>query len=1418
MSNTLPVLVESPESFREAGRLDLSRCLSQDRGPILALVKRLRRAKGEARERLSAQLAQRLERSQAAWEARLARRPRAECVPDLPVSERAAELEAAIRAHRVVIVCGETGSGKTTQLPKICLAAGRGIAGQIAHTQPRRIAARATAERIAQELGSPLGRDVGYKVRFHDRTSPESYVTLMTDGILLAETASDPWLSRYDTIIIDEAHERSLNIDFLLGYLHRLLARREDLKVVITSATMDAERFAAHFAPVAGEVPILEVSGRLYPIEIRYRPVEAIDGEELAALEGEEGDGKRAARAAAEERDLFDGIVACVEEAWREGPGDILVFLPGEREIREAKEALERRATVRGEFEILPLFARQSAQEQARVFRRGALPRVILATNVAETSLTVPGIRYVIDTGLARVKRYSPRQKVEQLRVERISQAAANQRAGRCGRVMDGVCFRLYAEEDFAARAAHTDPEILRSSLAGVILRMQALDLGEIEGFPFLDPPAPRAIEDGVRELVELSALDATTRTLTEVGRTLAALPLDPKIGRLLAAGRQYGCLAEMLVLAAALSVQDPRERPAEQLAQADQKHALFRGREREAQSEFYWYLNLWRAWRELERHESTNKQRQWCRAHFLSWLRMREWRDVWTQLHALVTEHGWRENEHPAGYEAVHKALIAGLVRHVGLKQEDVSGPQAGSYLGAGGIRFWIHPSSPLAKRGPKWVLAAELVETTRLYARCVARIEPAWIEEVAPHLIRRQLEAPHWAKRAGEVRAWERGTLFGLPIYAQRAVPYRDVDPALCRTLFIRDALVAGEVEPAQLARMKFLQHNLRLVEEIERLEQKTRRPDVLVDTALIEAFYDHLIPQDVVDLASFESWRKQAERGAPKLLYLTREQLMRHEAAGVTTERFPSAFVLYGQPLALEYKHDPAANDDGVTLVVPLALLNQVSAARCEWLVPGLLEDKVLRLLKTLPQKHRHRLQPLPERAKEFCAAVEAGEIAAERPLLEALAEFVAARTQLPTPEAAFRPEVLPPYCFMNFRVEGPDGRILAQGRSLAELRARLGETVRSRFAELGGLLAAKAGDAGTKTAGEGERAASSVRGATGRGGEGKDGAAARAMRAREGRKAPSSSGEAGGNGRDGVSAAGGTGAGGSAATPLADKATGWDFGTLPELVEVEIDGVTAIGFPALEDVGDGVRLRACDTEEEAEALHRRGVLRLLRFALKESVRAIERHPDWRALAITWMPYGNEAELREAVIEASLARVCLEEELPRDAQAFAARVAAGRERLVLVAQELMRLLAQWLAERRAIEKRLETLRRAHPEAVADVEAQLAALFPPRFLATIPWERLQHYGRYLKAIGVRLDKLQKDPARDRRWLQSWRQVASPWERAWREAKGRPSTFLEEFRWLLEELRVGLFAQELKTPVPVSVKRLEKMWQAGAR
>ncbi|WP_211218469.1 ATP-dependent RNA helicase HrpA [Tepidiphilus margaritifer] len=1381
MSNTLPVLVESAESFREAARLDLSRCLSQDRGPILALLKRLRRAKGEARERLVNQIAQRLERSQAAWEARRARRPAAPCVPDLPVSERAAELEAAIRAHRVVIVCGETGSGKTTQLPKICLAAGRGIAGQIAHTQPRRIAARATAERIAQELGSPLGRDVGYKVRFHDRTSPESYITLMTDGILLAETASDPWLSRYDTIIIDEAHERSLNIDFLLGYLHRLLARREDLKVVITSATMDAERFAAHFAPVAGDVPILEVSGRLYPIEIRYRPVEAIDGEDLAVLEGEEGDGKRAARAAAEERDLFDGIVACVEEAWREGPGDILVFLPGEREIREAKEALERRAAVRGEFEILPLFARQSAQEQARVFRRGALPRVVLATNVAETSLTVPGIRYVIDAGLARVKRYSPRQKVEQLRVERISQAAANQRAGRCGRVMDGVCFRLYTEEDFASRPAHTDPEILRSSLAGVILRMQALDLGEIEGFPFLDPPAPRAIEDGVRELVELSALDANTRTLTEVGRALAALPLDPKIGRLLVAGRQYGCLAEMLVLASALSVQDPRERPAEQLAQADQKHALFRGREREAQSEFHWYLNLWKTWRELERHESTNKQRQWCRAHFLSWLRMREWRDVWTQLHALVTEHGWRENEQPAGYEAVHKALIAGLVRHVGLKQEDASGPQAGSYLGAGGIRFWIHPSSPLAKRGPKWVLAAELVETTRLYARCVARIEPAWIEEVAPHLIRRQLEAPHWAKRAGEVRAWERGTLFGLPIYAQRAVPYRDVDPALCRTLFIREALVAGEVEPAALSRMKFLQHNLRLVEEIERLEQKTRRPDVLVDTALIEAFYDHLIPQDVVDLASFEAWRKQAERGAPKLLYLTREQLMRHEAAGVTTERFPSSFLLYGQPLALEYKHDPAAKDDGVTLVVPLALLNQVPAARCEWLVPGLLEDKVLRLLKTLPQKHRHRLQPLPEQAKAFCAAVEAGEIAADRPLLEALRAFVEARTQLPTPEAAFRPESLPPYCFMNFRVEGPDGRILAQGRSLTELRAQLGETVRSRFAELGGLLTAKAGDTGAPSSPN----------------EGDTGVA----RAHGKRADPSS-------------AAGMEGS----RVPMPTKATSWEFGTLPELVEVEIDGVTAIGFPALEDVGDGVRLCACDTEEEAEAIHRRGVLRLLRFALKEAVRAIERHPDWRALAIAWMPYGNEAELREAVIEVSLARVCLEGELPRDAQAFAARVTAGKERLVLVAQELMRLLAQWLGERRAIEKRLEALRRAHPEVVADVEAQLAALFPPRFLATIPWERLQHYGRYLKAIGVRLDKLQKDPARDRQWLQSWRQVASPWERAWREAKGRPSAFLEEFRWLLEELRVGLFAQELKTPVPVSVKRLEKMWQAGVR
>jgi ATP-dependent helicase HrpA len=1214
------------------------------------------------------------------------------------------------------------------------------------------LAARATAGRIAQELGSPLGEAVGYKIRFTDRTSAASYVKLMTDGILLAETQGDPTLSAYDTIIIDEAHERSLNVDFLLGYLKTLLPQRPDLKLIVTSATLDAERFARHFADAKGEpAPVVEVSGRLYPIETRYRPVmeDDTDDGEARPMRGKGGERDGAAR---RRRDLYDALTDAVDEAQRCGPGDVLVFLPGEREIREAAQALAKTRLLAG-TEILPLFARQSAQEQGRVFAPSNGRRVVLATNVAETSLTVPGVRYVVDTGLARIKRYSPRNKVEQLRIEKISQAAAQQRAGRCGRVADGVCLRLYDEDDLQRRPPHTDPEILRSSLAGVILRMKALGLGAVEDFPFIDPPGSRLIGDGYALLAELGAIDdegdEAARQLTPIGLELAKLPLDPRIGRMMLAARERGALAEVLAIAAALSVQDPRERPQDSPGAAEQAHAQFRGAEQDRQSEFLWYWHLWKAWGEVQRHESGNRQKQWCRKNFLSYLRMREWRDVHGQLHALCVEHGWKVNTAPANYEAIHKSLLAGLLGNIGCKAEDASGPQTGSYLGARGIRFWPHPGSMLAKKAGKWIVAAEQVETSRLFGRCLARIEPEWVEEVGGHLIRRQVFEPHWSKAAGAVRAWERGVLYGLTIWPRRGVPYRDVDPALCRELFIRQGLVAGEIAEGPARHMAFLAHNRRLVAEIERLEHKTRRPDVLVDETLIEAFYDDKIPADVLDLAGFERWRKVAEKGAPKLLFLTREQLMRHDAGGVTSERFPPTLDVLGQALKLDYLHEPGAADDGVTLTVPLAMLNQIPAQRCEWLVPGLLEEKVTALMKTVPQKIRHRLQPLAESAADFLAALEAGEVDGDAPLLKALQGFIEERVALKLPLESFRPENLRPHCFMNFRVVDEHGRVLGQSRQLNELRARLKEQVAARF-ETATLAPVSAREEKIE------------------------------------------------------------------AMPRANSGiTAWTFGALPELLEVSIDGREVIGFPALHDDGDSVSLRPYDTPEEAARVHRRGLTRLFALALKEQVKAVQRLPGLRELALQYRDFGNEAELKARLVDATLTRCCLADPLPTDADAFARRCQEARPRIALVAQEFMRLAAQLSLDAAALDKRLAALAKAFPDAVADVRAQVKALLPPDFLTAFEWQRLAHFTRYLKAATLRLDKLRDDPKRDAKLMAEWQALAVAWQRetAARRRAGVDDPELENFRWLLEELRVGLYAQALKTPMPVSVKRLQKIW-----
>ncbi|KAB2911348.1 MAG: ATP-dependent RNA helicase HrpA, partial [Dechloromonas sp.] len=880
---------------------------------LRGLQRELLRSAGEKKQKLQADLERLLAASQAAVGERRGKLPKPEFQPDLPVNERRDEIARLVARHQVVIVCGETGSGKTTQLPKICLDLGIGARGLIGHTQPRRLAARSVATRLAQELKTQVGAGVGVKIRFHDKSTVDSWVKLMTDGILLAESQSDPYLNAYEAIIIDEAHERSLNIDFLLGYLKQLLPRRPDLKLIITSATIDAERFSQHF----NGAPVIEVSGRLYPVEVRHRPVEDIDKKD-------------------DERDLYDAIVDAADELSRLGSGDILVFLPGEREIREAAEALRKHALARPGLstahapEILPLFSRLSAGEQDRIFKpSGGQRRIVLATNVAETSLTVPGIRYVIDTGLARVKRYSYRNKIEQLQVEKISQAAARQRAGRCGRVAAGVCIRLYDEADFNARPPFTDPEILRSSLAGVILRMKSLRLTDVESFPFIEPPPAKAISDGYALLQELGALDDDNR-LTKVGEALAKLPLDPRIGRMLVAARDLGCLKEVLVIAAGLSTQDPRERPQERQQAADEKHKLFA----DEKSEFLSWVKLWGWFKQAVEHKKSNKSLvDTCHAHFLSYLRLREWREVHGQLHAMVTELGWKENEIPGTYDAIHMALLSGLLGNIGCKSDE-----SGYYLGARGIRFLIHPSSPLQKKAGKWIMAAEITETTRLFGRCVARIEDTWIEKVGAHLIKRQYFDPHWEKKAMQVAGWERTTLYGIVINPKRRIHYGPLAPAEAREIFIRQGLVAEEIEESFAKRWPFFQHNQKQIREIEKIEHKQRRQDVLVDDELIFAFYDHLIPEDIHNGATFDHWRKTAEQDNPKLLFLAKDDLMRHSAAGVTTEAFPHKLKAGGVEYALTYHFEPGSPRDGVTLTLPLAQLNQIPAARMEWLVPG------------------------------------------------------------------------------------------------------------------------------------------------------------------------------------------------------------------------------------------------------------------------------------------------------------------------------------------------------------------------------------------------------------------------------------------------------------------------------------------------
>lgn len=1242
--------------------------------------------------------------------------PRLRPMPGLPVSQRADEIVEAIRKNRVLILCGETGSGKTTQLPKLCVLAGRGRKGMIAHTQPRRIAASSIAKRLAEETGTELGQWVGFKIRFTDRTQHGAQVKLMTDGILLAETQGDPLLKAYDTIIIDEAHERSINIDFLLGYLKGLLKKRPDLKVIVTSATIDSERFAKHFADEKGRpAPVLTVSGRTYPVEIRYRPIE--DEDET------------------DDKSLMNAISDACDELTREGPGDILVFLPGEREIREAAEALVRSQPPT--TEILPLYARLSAAEQEKVFKTSDKRRIVLSTNVAETSITVPGIHYVVDTGLARVKRYSYRNKVDQLLIEPVSQASANQRSGRCGRVADGICIRLYSEEDFARRSAFTDSEIMRTNLAAAILRMKSLKLGDVRAFPFVQAPPNRAIVDGISLLKELNALDDRER-LTEVGRALSKLPVDPKVARMLLAAKDNAALSEVLIIASALSVQDPRERPLDRQEAADNVHRSMA----DDKSDFTTFVKLWRyVQNAMEHKESNRKLTEEFRRKFLSPRRLREWRDVYRQLKELTAELGWKLNEKEANYEQVHTSLLTGLLGNLGYKIPEAEA-RAAPFLGARGIKFFIWPGSPRVKKCGRWIMAAELVETSKLFARTVADVDPQWIERVGAHLIKKSYSEPHWEKKASAVMAMEKGTVYGLTVYSQRKVTYTDKDPALCRELFIREALVNGEFETAA----PFFRHNQQLVREIRNLEHKARRLDVLVDDELIVQFYDAILPEEVVSGVTFEQWRRKAEKENPRLLYLSKDELMRHEASGITTEYFPKTMEMKGVQMPLTYHFEPGSPRDGVTLAVPLYALNLVDEVRTQWLVPGMLKEKVQLLIKSLPQRYRRHCVPLADYAKGF--ALRAASVAGEKPLLQVLCDDIESQCSVRPKVEDFRLEQLPAHLTMNFKILDEYGRQIDMGRNLASLKSVLGQQAQKSFQEVASQDA--------EISQECDR-------------------------------------------------------------PI----TEWNFGELPEIMEIKRKGQSLIGHPALVDHNDCCSIEVFDDPHEAARQHKRGLLRLFKLQLREQLRYLEK--NLKTLQSVQMQasmveplskvFDSFETMREAVIDTALTQCAMIEPLPVNAEEFEVRRQDAKGKLNLIAQEISSLLAQIVALTAQVVKKQKLC--TDKWVLEDINHQLSGLFFKDFLLKIGYLHLAHYPRYLNAILVRLEKRREDPEKDAQKMRDVNRFVTLYEREIANRKGVADSRLEEFRWMIEELRVSLFAQKLRTPMPVSVKRLDKVWSS---
>ena len=1362
-------------------RIDLQGVLAADRGRLIALAKKRQdfvRLK-KPHDQVDLQLAAALERARARF---LLRQQRHAVIAHpvfddaLPIAERRAEIAALIAKHQVVIVCGETGSGKTTQLPKICLELGRGINGMIGCTQPRRIAARSLATRLAKELGAAGSHAVGYKIRFNDHTDENTFVKVMTDGILLAETHSDHRLTNYDTLIIDEAHERSLNIDFLLGYVKQLMARRPDLKIIITSATIDPMRFSKHF----DDAPIIEVSGRTYPVEVRYRPEHFLDDAEDAVP-------------------IEDAVVKAVDEIFLEThEGDVLVFLPGEREIRDCDEALRKHHPAH--TEVLPLYSRLSNAEQDRVFQLSNRRRIVLATNVAETSLTVPGIRYVVDAGVARINRYSPRSKINQLQIEPVSQASAQQRAGRCGRVASGIAVRLYSEEDFNARPPFTTPEILRTSLADVILRMKSLGLGDVQDFPFIEPPSPRMIEDGYRQLFELGAVDGD-KALTALGWKMSKFPVDPAIARMLLAAEREACLAEVLVIASALSVQDPRVRPHDKQQDAAVAHEKFA----HPQSEFLAFVNLREFYEDAWKHKKSNRKfDQLLHENFLSPMRMREWRDVHAQLVEVCAAAGMRvdapvrqgrkvatanpppaasgrapssgkgappdtapfskgggeqseqgifgggdkvppanEKRVPAHYDNIHRALLTGLISNVGTK-----GPEGDHYLGTRGIKFQLprRNQQHVAQKAQrmKWVMAAELTETTRVYARTVASIEPEWIEQLAAHLVTRTHFEPHWERKSGQVVAFEQVSIYGLVINPRRRVHYGAINPVEAREIFIRQGLVAGEVD----THGKFLRLNQQLIDDIEDIEAKARRQDVLIDDDDMFALYDAAIPADVVNMAGFEKWRREAEKKHPGVLEFTREQLMRRGAAEITFELFPKFLKHRGAVFPLAYRFEPAHIMDGITISLPVAVLNQVNAARFEWLTMGMLRDKVTALFKTLPQKIRSQIVPVPDTVSEFIGHVTPREgmndlSAAEMPLIEAMAAFLRNVKRLDVPKDAWDVARLPPHLLMNFRIVDADGKELAMARDFAALKLQFTDASRTVFSTL--------------------------------------------HRNRLER----------------------------------DDIGRWDFEALPETINFERNQIRYDGFPALVDRGTSVSIKIFDELQAACHSHRRGLTRLFMLEMAEQVKFLERGIKFSPLAaFQFVHYFPESKnhtheaMRTELVFAAFAGTLVDTatEVIRSETAFNAARVAGKPKLADNAHALAQAMEESFAASAEIRKLLEeryvkTWEHIGPE----IEDQLRHLFEAEFLRDVPMTQLLHFPRYLKAIVLRLNKARAGSME--RDLEQARSIRPLWQNAlkltdWLEPKAA------EYRWMIEELRVSLFAQELRTPYPASVKRVTKVWE----